>query len=198
MFTSRAEYRILLRQDNADERLTELAYNLGLVEEDRYESFKEKQDLINKFHLFCKTEKLKPKEINEFLKKCNTSELKETTKMDRIILRPQISLLKLEEHCSRIGEFFGGSNYKEEVLRSVEIAIKYNGYIEREKIIADKIKRLEGIKIHSDFDFNKLESLSTESRQKLEKIKPATIGQASRIPGVSPSDINVLLVFLGR
>lgn len=198
MFTSRAEYRILLRQDNADERLTELAYDLGLVEENRYKSFKEKQELINNFHLFCKMEKLKPKEINEFLKKCNTSELKETTKMDRIILRPQVSLLKLEEYCSRIGEFFGKSNYKEEVLRSVEIAIKYNGYIEREKIIADKIKRLEGIKIHSDFDFNKLESLSTESRQKLEKIKPATIGQASRIPGVSPSDINVLLVFLGR
>jgi tRNA uridine 5-carboxymethylaminomethyl modification enzyme len=198
MFTSRAEYRILLRQDNADERLTELAYNLGLVKEDRYNSFKEKQNLINDFYLFCKTEKLKPKEINDFLKECNTSEIKETTKMNRIILRPQVSLLKLAEYCTRIGEFFGENNYKEEALRSVEIAIKYNGYIEREKIIADKIKRLEGIKIHSDFDFNKLESLSTESRQKLEKIKPATIGQASRIPGVSPSDINVLLVFLGR
>lgn len=198
MFTSRAEYRILLRQDNADERLTELAYNLGLVKEDRFNSFKEKQNLINDFYLFCKTEKLKPKDINDFLKEYNTSEIKETTKMNRIILRPQVSLLKLAEYCTRIGEFFGENKYKEEALRSVEITIKYNGYIEREKIIADKIKRLEGIKIHSDFDFNKLESLSTESRQKLEKIKPATIGQASRIPGVSPSDINVLLVFLGR
>lgn len=198
MFTSRAEYRILLRQDNADERLTELAYDIGLVTEDRYTIFKKKQQLINDFTNFCKNEKLKPVEINSFLIQNNTSEIKETTRMERLILRPQVSLRKLSQYCKRIDVFFQDNILKDEVIRTVEITIKYSGYIEREKIIAKKLKRLEGIKIHTDFDFKKLESLSTESRQKLEKIKPATIGQAARIPGVSPSDINVLLVFLGR
>jgi len=199
MFTSRAEYRILLRQDNADERLTEIGYNLGLVDKKRYDLFVAKRNKINEFIRFCKETKIKPKEINDFLKSVNTSELKESIKLERLILRPQIKLAEIEKYCTKISDFFKeDGSFKEEVLQNAEILIKYNGYIEREKIIADKIKRLEKIKIHDDFDFNRLESLSTESRQKLSKIKPKTIGQASRIPGVSPSDINVLLVFLGR
>ena len=199
MFTSRAEYRILLRQDNADERLTEISYKMGLINEERYKEFTKKTSAIHEFINYCKKTKIKPDEINDYLKKANTTEIKETTRLDRIILRPQIKIEDLFNNCKKVELFFNEkSEIKEDVLRSAEIAIKYNGYIEREKIIAEKIKRLEGIKIHSDFSFEKIESLSTESRQKLSKIKPGTIGQASRIPGVSPSDINVLLVFLGR
>lgn len=199
MFTSRAEYRILLRQDNADERLTEMSYSMGLISEERYREYTKKRDTIHEFIHYCKKTKVKPDEINDYLTKSKTSKIKETTKLDRIILRPQIKIEEFSKNCKKIESFFDEKeDIKEEVLRSAEIAIKYNGYIEREKIIAEKIKRLEGIKIHGDFNFNKIESLSTESRQKLSKIKPKTIGQASRIPGVSPSDINVLLVFLGR
>lgn len=199
MFTSRAEYRILLRQDNADERLTEIAYKMGLIEEKRYNEYIEKKLIIREFVDFCKKTKVKPEEINEYLKKVNTTEIKESIKLERLILRPQIKISELSKFYSKIELFFKNKSInKEDIIRSSEIVIKYNGYIEREKIIAEKMKRLEGIKIHNDFDFNRIGSLSTESRQKLSKIKPGTIGQASRIPGVSPSDINVLLVFLGR
>lgn len=199
MFTSRAEYRILLRQDNADERLTELAYQLGLVDEFRYKLFKRKRKTINNLIQFCKTKKLKAEQINEFLQKVNTSTIKESTKLERLILRPQVKLNDIIYYIPDIHNIFTDSeDIKNEVLQTVEIKIKYDGYIERERIIAKKIKRLENIFIHDDFDFDRLESLSTESRQKLKKIRPKTIGQASRIPGVSPSDINVLLVFLGR
>jgi len=199
MFTSRAEYRILLRQDNADERLTGIAFNMGLIGKKRKKLFIEKKNAIAEFIDFCKKTKVKPFEINEYFDKVNTSRIKETIKLNRIILRPQVKIAELKESYTKISEFFKNRRLNElEILRSSEIAIKYNGYIEREKIIAEKIKRLEGIKIHNDFNFNKIESLSTESRQKLSRIKPENIGQASRIPGVSPSDINVLLVFLGR
>jgi tRNA uridine 5-carboxymethylaminomethyl modification enzyme len=199
MFTSRAEFRILLRQDNADERLTEKGYNIGLVKEDRWQIFKEKSSKISSLMNFCLEQSVKADEINEYLKEIETSEIRQTVKLNSIILRPQIDLnhirmryQNLKDFCENLGE------NKEEICQSVDIKIKYNGYIEREKIIADKIKRLENIKIHDDFEYEKLSSLSTEARQKLKKIKPKTIGQASRIPGVSPSDINVLLVYLGR
>ncbi|MCF6242574.1 MAG: tRNA uridine-5-carboxymethylaminomethyl(34) synthesis enzyme MnmG, partial [Bacteroidales bacterium] len=199
MFTSRAEYRILLRQDNADERLTEAAYRLGLVKEDRYALYLRKKKLIEDFYKFCIDTKIKPAEINSFLRSVNTSELKESIRLNRLILRPQVRLNEIANSYHSIDDFFAGNeDIKNTVLQSVEIKIKYEGYIERERIIANKIKRLENIIIHDSFDFDKLESLSTESRQKLSKIKPKTIGQAARIPGVSPSDINVLLVFLGR
>ncbi len=199
MFTSRAEYRILLRQDNADERLTEIGYKLGVVNDEKYFAFKRKSNIIKEFIEHCNNTKVKPMDINKYLKSVNTSEIKETTKLSRIILRPQVKIEEFAEKCSKISDFFNDViSEKNEILRSVEIEIKYKGYIEREKIIANKIKRLEGIVIHNDFDFERIESLSTESRQKLKKIRPQTIGQASRIPGVSPSDINVLLVFLGR
>ncbi len=199
MFTSRAEYRILLRQDNADERLVRKGYDLGLISTERFNVYSLKESIVKDFIAFCKKTKVKPDEINTFLDTVNTSKIKETTKLERIILRPQVKLLELAKHCNKIDLFFSDKNTnKKDIIRSVEIYIKYNGYIERERLIADKIKRLEGIKIHSDFDFNRIASLSTESRQKMSSIKPETIGQASRIPGVSPSDINVLLVFLGR
>lgn len=199
MFTSRAEYRILLRQDNADERLTEIGYKLGVVNDEKYFAFKRKSNIIKEFIEHCNNTKVKPMDINKYLKSVNTSEIKETTKLSRIILRPQVKIEEFAEKCSKISDFFNDViSEKNEILRSAEIEIKYKGYIEREKIIANKIKRLEGIVIHNDFDFERIESLSTESRQKLKKIRPQTIGQAARIPGVSPSDINVLLVFLGR
>jgi tRNA uridine 5-carboxymethylaminomethyl modification enzyme len=199
MFTSRAEYRILLRQDNADERLTEKGYNLGLASKERMDIYNKKKESINDLLVFCNEKSVKADEINEYLIKNGTSEIKQSVKLINIIQRPQVNLLQICENYAPINEFaekFGES--KNEVCESVEIKIKYKGYIEREKIVADKIKRLENIVIHENFDFDKLSSLSTEARQKFRKIKPKTIGQASRIPGVSPSDINVLLVYLGR
>jgi len=199
MFTSRAEFRILLRQDNADERLTKLGYELGLVKEERWNSFNIKMHEINQLSAFCDNQKVKATDINDYLLSQNTSELKHSVKLSNLILRPQISLSSIAKQYQPLKDVVESIDLlKEEVCQSVEIKIKYNGYIEREKIIADKIKRLEDIKIHNDFEYTRINSLSTEARQKLERIKPSTIGQASRIPGVSPSDINVLLVFLGR
>lgn len=199
MFTSRAEFRILLRQDNADERLTKLGYELGLVKEERWNSFLKKAKEIEILTQFCDEKKVKAVEINDYLISQNTSELKHSVKISNLVLRPQINLIDLSNYYQPLKEVVNSIDLqKNEVCQSVEIKIKYNGYIEREKIIADKIKRLENIKIHSDFEYERISSLSTEARQKLERIKPETIGQASRIPGVSPSDINVLLVFLGR
>ncbi len=199
MFTSRAEYRILLRQDNADKRLTEKSFNLGLATESRkdkvIEKYKNVDSIINTFKKFS----VKPEDINDKLLKSNTSKIKQKVKLYDLILRPQISIEEIRNEILPIGELFEklGEDYRE-IIEAVEIAIKYAGYIGREKVIADKLKRLENIKINPDFDYNKIYSLSTEARQKLSKHKPETIGQASRIPGVSPSDINVLLVFMGR
>ena len=199
MFTSRAEFRILLRQDNADERLTKLGYELGLAQEDRWVSFNKKMSEIQMLSEFCDNQKVKAVDINSYLEGQNTSGLKHSVKLSNLILRPQINLSSIAKEYKPLMEAVGKIDLlQNEVCQSVEIKIKYNGYIEREKIIADKIKRLENIKIHNDFEYTRINSLSTEARQKLERIKPETIGQASRIPGVSPSDINVLLVFLGR
>ena len=199
MFTSRAEYRILLRQDNADERLSPKGFEIGLVKQDRWDRFSLKQQRIDELLNFCHNNSVKMEEINEFLKLKNTSEIRQTVKLSSLILRPQVDIFELKRAFKPLDEFCKswGEDAKE-ILQSVEIRIKYVGYIEREKLIADKIKRLENIKIHNDFDYDKLKSISTEARQKLSKIKPETIGQASRIPGVSPSDINVLLVYFGR
>lgn len=199
MFTSRAEFRILLRQDNADERLTKIGYELGLVKKKRWDLFNEKMQEIKLLSEFCDKQKVKAVDINTYLESQNTSGLKHSVKLSNLILRPQISICSIAENYSPLSKFMEQIKLrKDEVCQSVEIKIKYNGYIEREKLIADKIKRLEDIKIHEDFEYTRINSLSTEARQKLEKLKPSTIGQASRIPGVSPSDVNVLLVFLGR
>lgn len=199
MFTSRAEYRILLRQDDADARLTEKAYKLGLVKEERYSHFKKKQEQINKIVDFAKIYSIKPALINDSLEKIGTTPLAQGCKLIELIGRPQVTI---ENLAPNIPAFLSVINSieerKDEIIEASEVLMKYKGYIEREKIIADKIHRLESIKIKDKFNYDDILSLSTEARQKLKKINPETLAQASRIPGISPSDINVLLVLLGR
>ncbi len=200
MFTSRAEYRILLRQDNADERLTLMAAELGLANAERVALLNEKITLRIEIIEFLKKFSIKPQYINELLILKGTAELKQPVKLIDILLRPQISIQDLVTHIAPFKKLVSGipENRKEEILDSAEISVKYEGYISREKILADKLKRLENIDIESKFDYYNILSLSTEARQKLVSVNPKTIGQASRIPGVSPSDINVLLIMLGR
>ncbi len=199
MFTSRAEYRILLRQDNADTRLTPIGYELGLISEEQYNYFTQKHKEIEELIHFIKTTNITPQQVNPLLNKVNSTPIKQSVKLERILLRPQVKLQDLIEIFEPLRKRVENlKSLKEEVLQSVEIQIKYENYIEREKMIAEKIRRLENIPLPEDFDYEKLQSISTEARQKLNKIKPKNIGQASRIPGVSPSDINTLLIFLGR
>ena len=199
MFTSRAEYRILLRQDDADARLTEKAYNIGLAKKDRYDWWMQKKEYIDRIIEFCKNAPVKPREVNAFLESIGTTPLREGCKIFDLIARPQINMANLSEISSQLKELLDAApNRKEEITEAAEIKMKYKGYIEREKIIADKMHRLEDIKIRDRFKYSEMLQLSTEARQKLEKINPETLAQASRIPGVSPSDINVMLVLLGR
>ena len=199
MFTSRAEYRILLRQDDADARLTEKAYNIGLAKKDRYDWWMQKKEYIDRIIEFCKNAPVKPREVNAFLESIGTTPLREGCKIFDLIARPQINMANLSEISSQLKELLDAApNRKEEITEAAEIKMKYKGYIEREKIIADKMHRLEDIKIRGRFKYSQMLQLSTEARQKLEKINPETLAQASRIPGVSPSDINVMLVLLGR
>ena len=199
MFTSRAEYRILLRQDDADMRLTEKSYTMGLATRERYDALLQKKAWRDNIIAFAREYSIKPKEINSFLESKQTSPLRNGVKLFELIQRPQLTM---EDVMTAVPQFRAQfdqiTNRKEEVLEAIEILIKYAGYIEREKIIADKINRLENIRIRGRFDYNTIPSLSTEAKQKLTKIDPETIAQASRIPGVSPSDINILLVMLGR
>lgn len=199
MFTSRAEYRILLRQDNADERLTEIGYKIGLASEERIKRKRKKYDKRNKIIDFLKKESVNPGEINGKLENLGTAIIKRRKKIYEILLRPQVSIYDLEDELAKVrNEFDGIKEMKSEILESAEIEIKYAGYIERERKIAEKIMRLEKIKIKINIKYEKILSISTEGRQKLEKIRPKTIGQASRISGVSPSDVNVLLIYMGR
>ncbi len=199
MFTSRAEYRILLRQDDADARLTEKAYNIGLANKDRYDWWMQKKEYIDRIIEFCKNAPVKPREVNAFLESIGTTPLREGCKIFDLIARPQINMANLSEISSQLKELLDAApNRKEEITEAAEIKMKYKGYIEREKMIADKMHRLEDIKIRGRFKYSEMLQLSTEARQKLEKIDPETLAQASRIPGVSPSDINVMLVLLGR
>ena len=199
MFTSRAEYRILLRQDDADARLTEKAYNIGLAKKDRYDWWMQKKEYIDRIIEFCKNAPVKPREVNAFLESIGTTPLREGCKIFDLIARPQINMANLSEISSQLKELLDAApNRKEEITEAAEIKMKYKGYIEREKIVADKMHRLEDIKIRGRFKYSEMLQLSTEARQKLEKIDPETLAQASRIPGVSPSDINVMLVLLGR
>ena len=199
MFTSRAEYRILLRQDNADERLTEIAYQLGITTRERYDWWMEKKGNIERIIDFCANAPIKAAEVNAALEAMGTTPLRAGCKAIDLIGRPQINLRKLSDLVPGLKDVLEApTNRKEEIAEAAEVKMKYSGYIEREREIAKKMRRLEDIKIRGRFDYNSLQSLSTECRQKLNRINPETLAQASRIPGVSPSDINVLLVLLGR
>lgn len=199
MFTSRAEYRILLRQDDADARLTEKAYNLGLAKRDRYDIWKEKQKYIEEIEDFCNKTSIKAKDINSGLERMGTTPLERGCKLVDLVSRPQLTLTNLSEIIPSLKEVLNRPlNRKEEITEAAEVRIKYKGYIEREKMVADKMHRLESIRIKGHFNYMEMNSLSTEARQKLTNIDPETLAQASRIPGVSPSDINVLLVLMGR
>ena len=199
MFTSRAEYRILLRQDDADARLTEKAYELGIATRERYDWWLQKKETVQRLIDFCKDFPIKAQEINSKLEALGTTPLRAGCKLSDLIARPHLTLQNLSEIIPALKEAINLSeNRKEEIAEAAEIQLKYQGYIEREKLIADKMHRLENIKIKGRFKYSELHEISTEGRQKLEKINPETLAQASRIPGVSPSDINVLLVLLGR
>lgn len=199
MFTSRAEYRILLRQDDADARLTERAYKLGLASRERYDWWMQKKAEIAKIIDFCENTPVKPRDINSALETLGTTPLQFGCKVADLIARPQLSIASLSEIIPSLKEKISSpENRREEIAEAAEIKIKYKGYIEREKLVADKMHRLENIRIKGRFNYNELQEISTEGRQKLHRIDPETLAQASRIPGVSPSDINVLLVLLGR
>ena len=200
MFTSRAEYRILLRQDDADMRLTEKAYKIGLAKQDRYDLLTEKRASRDAIISFAENYSIKPQYINSGLEALGTTPLSHGCKLIELIPRPQVTLENMAELVPAFREVLDKVpvSRKEEIIEAAEILIKYSGYIRREQIIADKISRLENIHIKGKFDYNSIQSLSTEARQKLTRIDPDTIAQASRIPGISPSDINILLVMLGR
>lgn len=198
MFTSRAEYRILLRQDDADMRLTEKGYLLGLATKERYNLLVEKKEWIGKIIHFLETFHVKMS-FNSVLEALHSTLLKEGVKLITLISRPELNIMLLSEYIPELKELIESiPNRGEEIVEAAEIRIKYAGYIERERMVADKIARLESIKLKRDFDYNSLQQLTIEARQKLSRIRPETVGQASRIPGVSPADINILLVLLGR
>jgi tRNA uridine 5-carboxymethylaminomethyl modification enzyme len=199
MFTSRAEYRILLRQDDADMRLTEKAYNLGLAKKERYDLLIEKKEHRDRIINFIREEHIKIADANSFLENIGSSPVREGVKMITLLARPEITLGMMADHFPSLKEEIEKiPNRKEEIIEAAEIVLKYEGYIERERGIAEKLQRLENIRIKGKFDYDTIQSLSTEARQKLKKIDPETIGQASRISGIAPSDINILLVLLGR
>ena len=199
MFTSRAEYRILLRQDDADARLTERGYKLGIVKRERYDWWIEKKNYIEEIVSFCNSFAIKPRLINSALEALSSTPLQYGCKLSDLISRPELSFEKLTEAIPELKEILNKPrNRKEEISEAAEIYIKYKGYIERERLVAEKMHRLENIKIRGHFDYENLNAISTEARQKLMKIQPETLAQASRIPGVSPSDINAMLVLMGR
>ena len=199
MFTSRAEYRILLRQDDADARLTEKAYELGIAKRDRYDWWLQKKECIENIENFCKNFAIKPKVVNSALESIGSTPLIYGCKLEDLVARPELNFEKLYTIVPELKELVERlPNRQEEISEAAEIHIKYKGYIERERIVAEKMHRLENIKIKGRFDYPNLTAVSTEARQKLERIQPETLAQASRIPGVSPSDINAMLVLLGR
>ena len=199
MFTSRAEYRILLRQDNADARLTKKAYETGLAKSNRYNLWQSKEEQKQELAQFLQAHSVKPQEINNYLECIGSQAIQHSCKLADLVLRPQVEIQGLANAIPALQERIDNiPNRKEEITESVEIDIKYQGYIDREKIIANKLSRLDDINIPDGFNYNSIQSISTEAKQKLCKIRPKTIGQASRIPGVSPNDISVLLILMGR
>ncbi len=198
MFTSRAEYRILLRQDNADIRLTPVSHKIGLANDERYRNTMQKKSSVESLISFARRQSVAPAEIESYLKSVDSTPLTQSRKIYDVLLRNKITFSELIDHLTSLKNHIEENRCTPEAIEEAEIQIKYHGYIERERHIADKMARLENIPIRPDFNYHQLNSLSIESRQKLTRIRPATIGQASRIPGVSPADINVLLVYFGR
>lgn len=198
MFTSRAEYRILLRQDDADMRLTPIAEKLGMATDERIKAFNEKKEKINLLKNFVLNTSIDKEEANKYLETINSTPITQKKRIGELLSRNEVTIKGLSEYSESIKNFVTENQISEEVIEAIEIEQKYKGYIEREKEVADKLKRLENIIIPDNFDFNSMQSLTIEARQKLTRIQPKTIGQASRIPGVSPADINVLLIFFGR
>ncbi len=196
MFTSRAEYRILLRQDNADERLTPIGHQLGLIDDDRLEKMQRKYEHQEQLIEFLSEHHAKPVEVNEYLEKVETSPLNQRTKFASLLLRPQVEFCQLKKLCERISSFIEENNITEQEQENAEIRIKYANYIEKEKEMADKLANLDNIKISADFDYKNFPSLSLEAREKLSRVKPDNLGQASRISGVNPSDIAALMIYL--
>lgn len=196
MFTSRAEYRILLRQDNADTRLTPLGYKIGLASKERMHRVEQKLKHVNQMVSFIKNESIAPDEINELLEQRDSSPIQQKVKMFGILSRPNIDLALFKNNIKRIEESF--NSYSDEELEQAEILIKYEGYIQKEKELVEKQYRLESLVLHDDFDYSRLTSLGAEAREKLNKVRPKTIGQAARISGITPSDISILMVYLGR
>ena len=201
MFTSRAEFRILLRQDNADQRLTPKGYELGLVDQERMDRLQTKEGIIGKVKEFLEKTSVEPSAVNPYLVSVETPEIKARTRLSNLLLRPQVSLSGLINSDTNLGQYmfgFSGEEVYDEVLESVEILVKYSGYLEKEKELAEKISRLEEIPLKPDLDYMSMKAISHEGREKLSRVRPGNIGQASRISGISPSDISVLLVHLGR
>ena len=198
MFTSRAEYRILLRQDNADARLTELSYKLGLAKEDRYQKYLEKRQKVEDIKQFLNEHYVYPDEINGLLEQKESTRIDQKMKLSYLLLRPQINLNEMIEVLTSLENYRTQDRFIKECLEEAEIEIKYASYIEKENELADKLRRLENVKLPKDFNFHSLQSLSYESREKLNRYQPKTLGEASRISGISPADINVLAIFLGR
>jgi tRNA uridine 5-carboxymethylaminomethyl modification enzyme len=197
MFTSRAEYRTLLRQDNADLRLTEVSYNLGLANKQRFDNVEQKKSQTDSFVSFFKKTSVRPEEINPILKVKGSSEIKQSVKLYKVFSRPNLSLSDMMG-VKAVKEFCDTRQLEKGALEQTEVQIKYSGYIEKEKLNAEKLNHLENIKIPTSFAYSKVNSLSSEAIQKLEEIKPSTLSQASRISGVSPNDISVLMVYMGR
>lgn len=198
MFTSRAEYRILLRQDNADMRLTELGHELGLIDEERFQKFEEKKSRIHSLITYCRKESAKIEEVRKICKTIGLPEPDEGKRIFDLLLRNEITIKLISDNITRVKRFISRNNLQNEEIEEAEVEIKYSGYIERERIVAEKLHRLENIHIPESISYADIKSLTIEARQKLERIRPVTIGQASRIPGVSPADINVLLIRFGR
>ena len=198
MFTSRAEYRILLRQDNADARLTELSYKLGLAKEDRYQKYKQKQEKVEEIKQFLNDNYVNPEEVNGILEQKESSKIEQRIRLSYLLLRPQLDLADLIETVPILEQYKTQDRFTKECLEEAEIQIKYDSYIQKEYELAEKLNRLENIKLPQDFDYHTIQSISYECREKLNRYKPETLGQASRISGISPADINVLAIFLGR
>ena len=198
MFTSRAEYRILLRQDNADIRLSKRSYDLGLLDRDKFEQVGEKIEMTKKLMSFAKKLSVSPDEMNSVLEKKSGGSIKQKVKAPAVISRPNIGVYDVIDNSVKLRNYIKENSISKDAVEQVEIDIKYSGYINREKENADKLKRLEYVKIPDDINYFKFSSLSTESKEKLNEIKPINIGQAARISGIKPSDISILLIYLGR